>query len=178
MGVPGVVLVLEAPGVVRTLEELAVVWVQVTHRGGTRSSIPSRHSQGPRGRRPSARGPSTPAGCMLLILGLQSLRRAGIGQRVTMGVRTFDSGSLGRGLAWKSFQSQGCATDALELSTPRSAVARGHHCPSAPPNRRAPPWAWRVSACGLHLLAFCSWFLAELKEEEDQWGTTGRGQGI
>lgn len=76
---------LEAPGVVGALEGLGVVGVQVTHKDGTRSSTPSRDSRGPRGRRPSARGPSRPAGCMLLRLGHKSLRRAGIGQRATMG---------------------------------------------------------------------------------------------
>lgn len=84
--VPGVVTALEVPGVVEMLVELGVVWVQVTQRDGTRRSTSSNNSQCPRGRRLSARGPSRPEGCMLLLsLGLKSLRRAGIGQRVTMG---------------------------------------------------------------------------------------------
>lgn len=83
--VPGVALALEVASVVEKLEMLRVVGVQVTHRGGITSSTSSRNSQGPRGRRPSARRPSRPAGCMLLRLGHKSLRRAGIGQRVSMG---------------------------------------------------------------------------------------------
>lgn len=83
--VSSVVEALGVPGVVGMLEELGVVWLQVTHGDGTRSSTPTKNSQCPRVRRLSARRHSRPNGCMVLSLGLRSLTRAGIGQRVTMG---------------------------------------------------------------------------------------------
>lgn len=153
-------MALEAPGEVGALERLGVVWLQVTHSDGIISNTPNRDSRCPRGLKLSARGPSGPVGCMLLSLGHKSLRRAGIGQRVTMRFGPSIQGTLGRRLACKGFQSPCSATDALEFSTPTNAVARGRHCPSVSPSKRAPPWAWRVSVCSMHQLPHCCLWLS------------------
>lgn len=162
---------LEAPGVVGALEGLGVVGVQVTHKDGTRSSTPSRDS--PRGRRPSARGPSRPAGCMLLRLGHKSLRRAGIGQRATMG------SDLRFKVPRTRPRSEGLPVTLLcngrsgtfHAYTP---AARGHHSLPLPQEEGRPhgPGGSLLAPCVNYLVAV-QMFVAELKELTSGESTAG-----